>query len=120
MKGCGGQALTCTNLRIPVVRHHMQEMIVIMEEVNHPHPHCLAFDMFVSWAEINHHHPIIALCLRGSNRKRQQLADQEAWAGVATELRVHIQKMETVTYLKYLGHLLTDMDDYCPAVIVNL
>ena len=71
VKGCGGQALTCTNLRIPVVRHHMQEMIVIMEEVNHPHPHCLAFDMFVSWAEINHHHPIISLCLRGSNRKRQ-------------------------------------------------
>ena len=38
VEGCGGRKLTRTNLRIHFLNRHMQDMIVIMEEGNRPHP----------------------------------------------------------------------------------
>ena len=35
------------------MHRHVEGIIVILEEVNLPHPHFLAFDMFVSWAPLN-------------------------------------------------------------------
>ena len=40
VKGCRGRVTGRTNLRIHFVYRHMQDMIVIMEEGNFPHPHC--------------------------------------------------------------------------------
>ena len=37
--GCEGRATTHTNLQIHFVNHHMQGMLVILEEGNFPHPH---------------------------------------------------------------------------------
>ena len=38
VEGCGGRKLTRTNLRIHFLNRRMKDMIVIMEEGNHPHP----------------------------------------------------------------------------------
>ena len=38
VEGCRGRSLTCTNLWIHFVYRHVWYRIVIMEEVNCPHP----------------------------------------------------------------------------------
>ena len=54
--------LTRTNLRIHFMHHHMQDIIVNLEEGNLTHPLFPSRDMFVTWVTMNKRHPTIALC----------------------------------------------------------
>ena len=64
VEGCRGKAKRRTNLRIHFMHHHVQDTIVILEEVNYPHPHCLACDMFVTRVSLNQCQLRTFLCAR--------------------------------------------------------
>ena len=70
-----GQELTRTNLQIHFVQHHMQDTIVILKEVNCPHPHLPICDMFVPWGALNHCHPITTIFMQGSDKNIQRLVE---------------------------------------------
>ena len=97
--------------------HHTQDTIVIMVEWNLPRPHCLACDMFVSWMALNLRQLSSDLCERGFERKRRNLAEEEARAGAAAALRAYDCPLETVSSFKYLGHLLTATENDWTAII---
>ena len=67
--------------------------------------------MFVPWSVINHFHPITAFCVRGDDRNRQWLTEEEAQVAVVMELRVYGQPLEKVKSFKYPRCLLNEMDN---------
>ena len=105
--GCKGQAMTHINLRIHFMHRHVQDTLVILEERNCPHPHCLACDMLVPWSELNHHQPAMSLCIQVKNRKRRRLLEEEAWEGTVTSFWAYDRPLEIVSSFKYLRILLT-------------
>ena len=112
---CGEHALTCANLCIRFVHHHVQYTIVIMEEVNCLQPRCPACDMSVPWAEMNNRCPTTMICAWWGNRKRQWISEEESQAGVATAFQAYGRPLEN-----HLGRLLAATDYDFPEVIINL
>ena len=68
------------------MQHHMQYMIVIMEECNCPHPHYPSCDMFVLRAALNHLHPTTVICVRGAKRKIRCISEEVFRATTAMAL----------------------------------
>ena len=75
----------------------MRDMIVILEEVNHPYPCCSSCDMFVPSDNLNHCHPTTSLCVMGVGQNRWRLAEEEAKAWSETASGVYIQPQDMVT-----------------------
>ena len=69
VEGCRGRALTRTNLWNNSVNLHVQDAIVILEEVNCPYPLFHPCDMFFTWVAMNKHHTTTALCIWVAERK---------------------------------------------------
>ena len=90
--------MTRTKLRIHFVHRHVRDTVVITEEGNHPHPHprCPAYEMVLPWAVLNCRHPAMSLCVRGAERKRRRLEEEEDWAVKVTELWDYDRTLETV------------------------
>ena len=57
---------------------HMQDVMGILEEVNHPYLCCHHCDMFVLCKSLNTRHPNTALCAKGGERKCFGMAVEEA------------------------------------------
>ena len=106
-----GWETNCNKLRIHFVNRHSQDTIVILEEVNFTHPCCPAYEMFVPWEALNHKHPTTYLYTRGLERKHQRLDEEEARVVADTAFREYGQPLETVQSFRYLGRILTTMDD---------
>ena len=64
--------------------------------------------------------PVTDLYAWVEERKRRHLEEEEAWDGAVMELWDYDRPLDTVLSFKYLGRLLTETDDDCPAVIANL
>ena len=48
------------------------------------------------------------------------MAEEEAWEGAVMELWYYDRPLDTVLSFKYLGRLLPETDDDCPAAIDNI
>ena len=98
----------------------MWDTIFIQDEENRPHPHCPDCNIFFPWTALNHHHPTTALFARVSERKIWSLVEEEAREGAELVFKAYIQALVMVSYLRYLGQTLTEIDNNCLAIIGNL
>ena len=56
----------------------------------------------------------------GAERKRRRLAETEIRESTEMTFEVYGKQLKTVPSFKYLGRILTEGDDYWPAVTGNL
>ena len=53
VKGCSGRASTRTAMKVQFWHWNIRDTVVILEEVNLPHPWCPLCDMLVTWKALN-------------------------------------------------------------------
>ena len=78
VEGCRGTSSSKTNLRLNFAYRHPQNIIVILEEGNKPHPRCFQCEMFVPQEAINQAHPTSAMCRSCRERNRSRLMVKES------------------------------------------
>ena len=93
---------------------------MILEEVNIPYPRCPKCNKFVLQQALNGWYHSIDLCHQVEERKCHQLAEDEARAGAATVLTAYGLPINPVSFFKYIGIILSSLDDYWPVVVRNL
>ena len=98
----------------------MQDSIVILNKRNRPYPWCKKCNMFVVRQALLVQQPSTDMWQRGEERKRHQLAAEEARLGTATAITVYGFPLVTVPSLKYLGRILSVSEYYWPEVVHNL
>ena len=76
MEGCPGRAVTRTEMQVHVMNRNVLDTMVILEEVNIPHPRCPQCDMLVPWRTLNGRHPATVQCDRGAERKKRRLDEE--------------------------------------------
>ena len=77
VKGCPGRAATRTAMRVHFMHWNVLDTVVILEEVNTPHPRCPRCNILVPWLTLNISHPATAQCVRGAEWKMRRLAEEE-------------------------------------------
>ena len=97
-------------------RRHVRDIIIILEEGNLPHPRCTNCDMFVPWRDLNGRHKSIEMCGGGVDKKRRRLAEEKVRDSTEMAFEVYGKQIQSVPRFKYLGRILTEEDDNCPAV----
>ena len=107
-------------MQVHFVHRHVLDIVVMLEEGNFPHPRCAKCDMQVTRRELNGRHPGTAQCAKGAERKRRWLAEMEPRENLERYLEAYGAPIESVLEFKYLGRILTEMDDDWLAVIRNL
>ena len=107
-------------MRMHFYSRHVRDIVIILEEVNLPHPRCSRCDMLVSWQALNGRHHATAMCRRGEERKRQRMAKAELRDSTKRAFGAYWKPLETVAKFKYLGQVMTAGDDDWPAVAGNL
>ena len=55
--GCPGRVATRTAIRVHLVHWHVFDTVVILEEVNSPHPRCVGCNMLAPRRALNGQHP---------------------------------------------------------------
>ena len=76
--------------------------------------------MLVPWRTLNGRHPSTAQCARGTEWKRQRLAEEEFRENTEKAFEAYGAPLENVTVFKYMGLVITAGDDDWPAVVGNL
>ena len=107
-------------MRVHLVHRHVLDTVVMLEEGNFPYPRCARCDMQVPRKALNGLHLGTAQCAKGAERKRRRLADMETRENSERAFRAYGEPMEAVLELRYLGKLLTAMDNDWPAVTGNI
>ena len=120
VEGCPGALATRTKMRVHFVHRHIQDTVVMLEEVNLPHPRCLRCDMQVPRKALNGRHLGTTQCAKGAERKRRQLAETETRENLERAFHTYGKPMEAVSEFRYLGQLLTATDDNWPEVAGNI
>ena len=69
------------NLQVHFLHLHLQDVIVILEEVNRPHPQCPYCNMFIPWTAINWQKFATALFMQGVEPNFKILKGQESQEG---------------------------------------
>ena len=64
VEGCPGQVAKRTAMRVNFLHRHVLNIVVILEEVNLPHPRFSRCDMLVPRRDLNGKHPATAQCAR--------------------------------------------------------
>ena len=77
MEGCPGRVATRTEIWVHFVHRNVLDTMVMLEEGNSPHPLCARRYMEVPRRALTGRHPGTAQCLKGAERKRQRLAEEE-------------------------------------------
>ena len=66
VEGCPGTLATRTAMQVHFVHWHVQDTVVMLEEVNFPHPRCARCDMQVPRKALNGRHLGTAQCAKGA------------------------------------------------------
>ena len=98
-------------MRVHFWRRHVQDIVIILEEVNLPHPRCSRCDMLVPWQSLNGRHKKTTICRRGEEKKRRRLAETEIWESTEMAFEVYGKQLQTVPRFKCLVRILTAGDD---------
>eukprot|EP00978_Attheya_sp_CCMP212_P031988 scaffold122904_cov62-Attheya_sp.AAC.4 len=122
--GCPGKATSRANIRAHFMhRQHDKDKLIILDEGTFPHPRgCEHCNMFVPRLEVYTFHPNTAvICKDGADWKRQcQARREESRQAMEQVLVARGVPLDTVHFFKYLGRLLSNMDEDWPAVHANL
>ena len=79
VEGCLGRAVMQTTMQVHFFHLYVRDTVIILEEVNLPHPRCPRCDMLVPWCALNGRHLVTSKCAKGGERKSQQLEEEELW-----------------------------------------
>ena len=74
---CTVQAGTRTAMRMHFFNRHVQDIVIILEEGNLPHPRCPRCDMLVPWRVLNSRHHATAQCAKGAEQKMRRMVEAE-------------------------------------------
>ena len=94
--------------------------MVILEEVNLPHPWCPMCNMMVSWRDLNGVHWRTVKCKKGAEKNRKCLAEKEERSVTFRDFSAYGRPLDMVTSFKYLERLISAADDDWPDVVRNL
>ena len=86
----------------------MQNIVIILEEGNLPHPRCTNCYMFVPWRALNGLHKSTEICKGGADKKRRRLEEAEVRDRAGMVFKVYGEQIQTVPRFKYLGRIFTD------------
>ena len=118
--GCQGRAATWKVMRVHFLHHNVGDNVLILEEGNLPQPQCPRCDMLVPWRALNRWHITTTQCTKGAEINRQWMAEEELQESVERAFQAYVRNIETVTFFKYLGQVLTAKDDEWTEVVGNL
>ena len=76
--------------------------------------------MLVTWMILNVHHPTTDKCAKGVEPKLSRLAAEEIRVSMKRAFQAYIQPLKLVISFKYLGQILTALDDDWLVVVGNL
>ena len=76
--------------------------------------------MMVPWRALNGRHHATAMCRKGAERKRRQMAETELRESTERSFEAYGKPIETVSKFKYLGRIMAEGDDDWSAVVGNL
>ena len=103
-----------------MVNYHMRDTVVTIKEEIQLLPYCPKCDTFFTWRALNSRHHATVMCARGEERIPKRRKEEEARRSTAVEFQAYGIPLEAVLEFKYLGRVLTDSDEKCPFVVVNL
>ena len=66
---------------------YVRDTMVVVEEGNPPHPHCLQCDMLVLWASLNGRNLNISQCAKGEDRNHCGMNMDNDYQGVMANIR---------------------------------
>ena len=67
--------------------------------------------MFVPWRALNGRHKTTEMCRIGADKKRRRLEEAEVRDSAEMAFEVYGGQLQTVSWFKYLGRILTEGDD---------
>ena len=76
--------------------------------------------MLIPQRALNVRHPATAQCARGAERKRRRLVEAEMREVLEKAFEAYVEPLENVTTFRYMGRVLTAVDDDWIAVVGNL
>ena len=94
--------------------------MVILKEVNLPHPRCPLCDMIVSWRALNRMHCLTVKYKKGAEQKKRRLAAEEERFTTSRAFSAYGRPLEMVNYFKYLERLISATEDDWSEVVRNL
>ena len=107
-------------MRVHFVQRHVHDNVVVLEEGNLLLPRCPRCALQVSRKALKGHHLGTSQCRTGTKRKWRRLVEAETRVTSERAFHAYGEQMRAVTEFKYLGRVLTNTDDYWPAVAGNI
>ena len=111
LEGCPGVSAKRAAMRVHFVHRHVHDTVVILEEGNLPLPRCPQCGLQVSRKALDGRHLHTSQCRKGTEQKRQRLAEAELETTSEKAFHTYGTKMRAVTEFKYLRRVLTNTDD---------
>ena len=84
-------------MRVHFLHRHVLDTVVLMEEVNLPHPRCTQCNILFPRRALNGRHPATAQCARGAERKRRGIAEEELGESLKRAFEAYGELLENVT-----------------------
>ena len=110
-EGCSDRVSKQTVVRVRFWHRNVRYTVVILEEVNLPHPSCPRCDIMVPWKALNGTHRRTAQCTQGAERKRRRFVAEEEREVTARDSSAYGVPLEMVNSFKYLGWVILATDD---------
>ena len=107
-------------MRVHFLHRHSRDTVVMLDEVNLPHPRCPRCGMLVPCKSLNGKHVTTSQCAKGTERKIRRMTEEEMQESVDRAFQAYVRPLATVTLFKYLGLVLTVADDNLPVEVGNL
>ena len=120
VEGCPGQVETRTEMLVHFLYRNVLNTVVILEGGKFPHPWCAQFDMLVPQRSLNGRHLATSQCARGAERKRRRFAEADTREILERAFEAYGEPIQNVSEFRYLGRVLTAVDDDWIAVVGNL
>ena len=117
--GCPGRVATRTAMQVQFLHRHALDTMVILEEGNFPPLRCAQCNMLVPRQDLNRRQPTKTKCARGVERKRQWIAEAYARGSLERAFEAYGKPINNVLAFRYLGRVLTAVDDDWIAVFGN-
>ena len=111
---------TRTAMQVHFLHRHVRDTVIILEEVKLPHPECPCYDMLVPRRDLNRRHLVTSQCVKGEERKRRRLAEEELWKSLKRSFQAYVEPLETVMCFNYMRRVLTAGGDDWPELASNL
>jgi hypothetical protein len=116
--GCSAVIKNRFGMRRHFLFRHFQDTIIIMEEGRLSR--CTQCGMFCTLLQLAGRHTDTKICKQGTKLNKQKMRDLQCIRAFRRIFTIQNQPIETLTSFRYLGHIITSMDDDWEAARLNL